>query len=251
MKRFIVNVSTDSWVKGQIRLCQRMADYGERVIAYSNTLPRGCPPHRTRGVCAGRRHADCVPYAFKAYALHEVATQQQADMLLWCDASIVPIRPLDSVWRAIEERGVWICRNGWSNAEWTADSAYPDLFPDLPMDRAREVNAEIPHVVATTFGLDLRQQNASALLAAYYRLASTTRAFCGPWGNSAAPHTGGRNVDREVGLCGPPTTLGHRHDQTALSVLAWTLGVQLDEVPARFAYKGGESDSTVLVAEGI
>jgi hypothetical protein len=164
--------------------------------------------------------------------------------LLWADACIVPgARPIDDLWKKIEGDGYWIARNGWKNSEWTADSAYRDLFPEFlssgsSLEEARAQNQKIPHVVATTFGLSLERPVGKAFLEQYFRLASETRAFCGPWKNT--PET----------PCGPPGVLGHRHDQTCASVIAWRLGLTISDCPEWFSYRGGETDRTCLVADG-
>jgi hypothetical protein len=173
-------------------------------------MPAGCPSH-----------AD-VPYAFKAFALE--AASRDFDQLLWADASIVVARPLDAIWRHAEEHGVWFSRNGYRNSEWTATSAYQDLGV------TPEENEQIEHVSATAFAIDLNHPKGKMFLSAYYYLASETRAFCGPW-------TGGIGVQ-------------HRHDQTAASVIAWRLGLPLTSPPAFFAYRGGETEDTVLIADG-
>lgn len=255
MSRLIVNVATDSYVNGQDRLSAAMTQLGETTQCWRNNFPPGCPPHRTRGILAGSREQDCVPFAFKAYALKAAADAGHTS-LLWCDACIVPLKPIDELWEKIECEGVWFNRNGWTNYEWTAESAYPDLFPEWNayVDgyiTAREENKRIPHVVATTFGLNLKHEKGAAFLAEYYRLASETRAFCGPWQNSASPREQGRNSDRPTGYCGPPDVLGHRHDQSAASVIAWRLGVELTDSPKFFSYEGGQTNETVLVARGI
>jgi len=262
MSRIVVNVATDSWVRGQVRLTQAMLQFGQRVLPWSNCLPPGCPPHRTAGLLAGLAD-QCRPYAFKAYALQEAVKQGHAT-LLWCDASIVPIRSLTPLWERIERDGYWISRNGWDNSEWTADSAYPDLFPGVPIEEARAINKMIPHVVGTAFGIDVNHAIGKRFLHEYFRLASTTRAFCGPWQNSDAPRVAQRNEDRPAAPCGPPTTLGHRHDQTAASVIAWRLEMQLTDGPSVFSYTqqrnadgrpaldpGLYRDDTILLAAGI
>lgn len=271
MSRIVVNVATDSWVSGQRRLCEAMAAQGEQTRIWTNLLPPLCPPHRVRGFVSG--DADkCRPFAFKAYALKE-AMDAGYTTLLWCDASIIPIKPLTPIWEAIERDGLWILRNGWSNSDWTADSAYQDLFPECwspahlahatpegvkldrtdydPLAAAREVNAKIPHAVGTVFGIDTKHANGALFLHEYFRLASTTRAFQGPWQNTAAGKVEGRNWDRPAGLCGPPTTLGHRHDQTAMSVIAWRLKYELDQTSGWLAYAGNETEQTIVVAKGI
>lgn len=265
MVRRIVNVATDSWSEGQRRLIGRAKEYGENVRYWANQFPPGCPPHRQHGSLAAPL-ADCVPYAFKAYALKHAADAGD-DLLLWCDACINPIRPLDSLWEKIERDGYFVCDNGWTNYQWTADSAYPDLFPesfihgkDHGFEEARETNKKISHVVATCFGLNVRHPLGALFLGEYYRLASGTRAFCGPWQNELAPSVAGRNTDRVAGTCGPPDVLGHRHDQTAASVIAWRLGFKLTQMPDVFSYVKRREDGsyhfedqdprTLLVADG-
>lgn len=261
MTRAIVSVATDSWVLGQARLLRKLREAGENSVYWSNRLPDGCPPHRTHGNLAAPL-AQTVPYAFKAFALHQAA--QEYDTLIWADSCIVPVKPLDDLWEKIEEDGVWFSNNGYTNYEWTADSAYPDLFsqyytataariyPGEPcgIEAARAVNRMIPHVVATAFGVSTKHWVGQAFLQEYFHMASKTKAFCGPWQNSNSPRVLGRNTDRYDAPCGPPDVLGHRHDQTAASVIAWRLGVKLTNSPEWFAYEGGQTDATVLVADG-
>lgn len=252
MSRIIVNVATDSYVYGQIRLRERLESFGEVFHDWCNALPPGCPPHRTRGLLGGLEDT-CRPYAFKAYAM-KAAADAGYTSILWLDASILPQHPLTRVWEEIESKGYWIPLNGWTNDQWTADSAYPDLFPGMELEEARAVNKTIPHAVGTAFGLDLRFANAAVFLHEYYRLASKTRAFCGPWQNENAPHVAKRNQDRTVGYAGPyPPVEGHRHDQTAISVLAWRLKMQLATDRTLFAYKtenAEDTKDTVLLAVG-
>lgn len=215
MKGCVVNVATGYFVKGQERL--RQACDGHAFVHWADAMPPGCPPHSQ------------VPYAFKAHALYDAAKRHS--LLLWADASILPIGNLEQLFERIDCEGYWISRNGWMNSEWTAESAYEFL------DVTREENARIPHVVATAFGVNAEHPQGKALLEEYYRLARTT-AFCGPWRNT--PET----------PCGNAKVFGHRHDQTALSVIAWKLGLGLTEPPNIFAYKGGETRQTILLADG-
>lgn len=253
-RRMVVNVATtERYQRGQARLITWLADHHEPGTGHL-IEPIGCP-----------KHSD-VPYAFKAFALHEAANR--SDLLLWADASIIPIRSLEPLWERIERNGYWISNNGWTNYEWTADSAYPDLFADHyqscadtppeygmtsehALGNARSVNRRIPHVVATAFGLNVRSEIGAAFLAEYYRLASETRAFCGPWSNVIGPGGSGHPANTgRAWRCGPDDVRGHRHDQTAASVIAWRLGMTLTNAPDVFAYRGGEIEQTILVADG-
>lgn len=253
--RAVVNVATGRYVKGQTRLAESLLAQGVHHHVWTDALPQGCPSH------------SAVPYAFKAFALKWEAEKSLHTTLLWADACILPIKPLGPLFERIERDGYWFSNNGWSNYEWCADSAYPDLFPEayaahasakavgeaeMPiLDDVRIVNRKIPHVVATTFGISLTHPLGKVFLDEYFRLASETKAFCGPWIN--ADH---RDVKCKLdpgtrcAPCGPEDVRGHRHDQTAASVIAWRLGFKLTNAPDIFAYRGGEKENTVLVADG-
>lgn len=209
-----MNVATGHYVHGQKRLSSLLA---VPLVQWSDALPLHSPAHKD------------VPYAFKAWALFE-ASRQGYSTLLWADACIIP-RDLTPLFERIERDGYWMSRNGWMNSEWTAESAYEDLGV------TKEQNRQIPHVVATAFGVSLRHFKGAAFLAEYLRLAQT-KAFCGPWRNTPETPCGGNHV------------LGHRHDQSAASVIAWKLGFDLTDPPDIFAYSGGETENTVLIADG-
>ena len=135
---------------------------------------------------------------------------------------------------------------GGFNHEWAADSAYEDLYPGIPIEKAREMN-KIPHAVATAFGLDLRHPKGKALFDEYFRLANT-KAFCGPWSNLNNPNHWEQHPDR-MGHCGPEFVLGHRHDQTALSVIVHRLGIQMTQCPEFFAF-APPAENTILCSVG-
>lgn len=220
MRRAILNVSTHLYVRGQWRLvtaCQRFAPDAERLF-WTNRFPPGSPDHFTN------------PYAFKAYAIAE-AQRRGIDLVLWADASIVIVKPLDSLWARIEKDGYWISRNGWKNGEWCSDEALSCLF--VTRDEAMEQE----HVVATSFGLNLKSATGAAIADEYMRFAKNG-AFRGPWDNAA----GQASSD--------PRVRGHRHDQTALSAIAHRMGLSLTSPPAPIAYAGGETDETLLVVDG-
>lgn len=242
-KRAVFNVATGRYVLGQKRLEAGIQQFGcgAKFIAWADDVPPGSPSHQKN------------PYAFKAYALqHALTRHSRPTTLLWADASILPIRSLEPLWERIERDGYWISNNGWANSQWTCDAAYPMLFPEAresgDWSSCREVNLKIPHVVATTFGISLDHKIGREFLAEYVRLAEAG-AFRGPWWNSNgarkdyAAHAGAEP-------CGPPECLGHRHDQTCASVIAWRLGMKLTNAPEVFAYRGGETEQTILVADG-
>jgi hypothetical protein len=259
-RRVVVSVATDHYVKGQNRMAAILDAMDVDRLFFRGTLPEGCPPHSE------------VQYAFKAHALAQAA-DLGFETLIWADACIYPLKSLDALFEKIESEGAWISENGYTNAEWTADSAYPDLFREEyirhqlsgPRDvnrdaefveKMRPVNRLIPHVVATAFGLSVNHRVGNAILVEYERLAKETKAFCGPWTNAnyqEKPLDIRPLMGERCQPCGPTEVRGHRHDQTALSVLAHKNGVKLTQPPEWFSY--GRADEahdprTVLLADG-
>lgn len=219
MRRAAVNVSTGTNYRAlQGRLNQKLSEYGNCAIhLWSEPLPKSWTPHKE------------LPYAFKAHALSSVET----DLILWLDSSILPLRSLDPVWQEIERVGYFIPANpGMWNYEWTAESAYDDLFAGISREAAIGLNRKVPHCSSAAFGFNLQSWIGKKAFDEFCRLAHT-RAFCGPWANENGPDRDRYQLDylRELyptAPCGPPEVRGHRHDQTALSVIAWRLGMKLD-----------------------
>lgn len=216
MTRAIVNVATGDYIRGQKRL---RSIVGDLLECWTNIMPSGCPPHSE------------VPYGFKGYALDAVR-RRGADLVLWCDASIKPIRSLEPLWNLIEQQGYWFSANWWPNGAWCSDAALPLL------GMTREESMAHMHVAATAFGLNLRSEIGSGFLDDYLRYAKNG-AFCGPWKNDH----GKASSD--------PRVLGHRHDQTAASVICWRRGMTLTQPPKWFAYKGHDTEETVLLVERV
>ncbi len=242
MNRAVVSVATKHYIPGLRRLERWLKDNDPetRFVYWENELPPGAISHYEK------------PFAFKAHALW-AAVEQGAELILWADACILPIRSMEPLWEKIERDGYWICNNGWLNSDWTADSAYPDLFPGVDIDAARIINEKIKHVVAGTFGLDVRSYKGAAALSEYLRLAQTD-AFCGPTWNSNHPESRKMPNARP---CGDETVRGHRHDQSALSCIAWRLGMELSDPPLFFSYRQNDEKgnriepdlSTILLAD--
>jgi hypothetical protein len=211
MKRVVVNVSTGRYVAGQARLTEALALLGEDYMLWRDELPPGSPSHQE------------TPYAFKSWAL-EAARQSGHTLLLWADASIIPIASLELIWAYAEAHGVWLSDNGYRNDEWTCEAAYPLLGV------TKEENHNIKHVVATAFAVDLLHPVGAQFFVEYFRLAKNG-AFKGPW-------KGGVGVQ-------------HRHDQTCASVIAHRLRIPLTNPPRFFAYDGGQTEETILIAKGV
>lgn len=219
MRRTAVNVSTGVTYRAlQGRLNQKLDEYGNCDIKlWSEPLPKHWTPHQE------------VPYRFKMHAL----TSVDADLVLWLDSAILPLQSLDPVWEEIERVGYFLPANpGMWNYEWTAESAYVGLFKGISQEAAMALNRKIPHCSSAAFGFNLKQWIGQTAFKEFCDLART-RVFCGPWANSNGPDRDRYQIDYLKELystapCGPSDVRGHRHDQAALSVIAWRLGMKLD-----------------------
>jgi hypothetical protein len=213
MSRAILNVSTPKYQRGQKRLRADMLQHsaGAAILTWYDKLPPHSPTHQ-----------ECN-YAFKAWAI-EHARSIGHTRILWCDASIRPLRSVEPLWQLIESQGYWFSANGYKNSQWTAKNTLPLLGVTA------EENETIEHLATTAFGLDLRSDIGHEFADEFLRLAKNG-SFHGPW-------VGGIGVQ-------------HRHDQTAASVIAHRLGMKLTPPPQWFAYRGGETAETVLLADGI
>lgn len=197
MKQVIVNYAKDAWYpKGQQRMVRTFRDRGYlgNFNLYGDESELGCPSH---GV---------VPYAFKAYAIKK-AMDEGYEKVLWVDSSIWLCNDHLRIWKHIGEHGYLFHLNGWNSGIWCCDNALPLL------DLTREEAFAIPHMMAMVMGFDFTQQICRDFLDQYYAHA-LKGTYCGPWdnaGNKASSH---------------PDVLGHRHDQTVASVVAWQLGMK-------------------------
>lgn len=233
MRRVAVNVSTGTTYRAlQGRLNQKLQEYGNcEIKLWSDPLPKSWTPHKE------------VPYAFKKHAIY--ASMGDSNLILWLDSAILPLRSLEPLWKQIEDVGYFVPANGnMMNYEWTAESAYNDLFPTVSREAAIGLNRSIPHCSSAAFGFNLDTWIGREALDEFAHFANG-RAFCGPWANSNGPDKDRYQEDYLKKLyttapCGPPDVRGHRHDQTALSVIAWRLSMKLDTV--MYAHENGTPD---------
>jgi hypothetical protein len=241
MRRCVVNLISGNNVyyrRGQKRIAAMMNKWDpETALLIHDSIPADWPSHKDK------------PYAFKSFALMEAA--KDFDLLLWCDSSVVPIAPMGPLWERIERDGYFLVDGGGVNYDWTADSAYPDLFPGVPIEEARKINRTFKQIVGGIIGLNVRSTIGAEFLRLYYELAANTNAFCGPWANLNCPTRPqyGPSSSYTTAACGPPDVIGHRHDQTAASVLAWRMGLKLSQYPAPYAYTLA-SEETILLHDG-
>jgi hypothetical protein len=186
-----------SWYpKGQERLKKSFLinGYDGDMKFYQDESELGCPLHSD------------TPYAFKAYAL-EKALDDGYERVIWADASITLNKPFSALSERLDKFGYVLCQNGWNSGQWCSDAALE------PLGITREESFGIPHIMACAMAFDLKHVECINWLSQYCHHADIDT-FKGAWSN------GNNEVSQD------PRVLGHRHDQTVGSVVAWKLGMR-------------------------
>jgi len=151
-----------------------------------------------------------IPFAFKPFCFEE-ARSRGYELALWLDSSIKIKRPLTFIFELIRHEGYLICMGTHSVGEFCKDEAL------LPLGIDREESFTIPSCSASIIGLNFLDKRSLEFLREWRELACDGITFPGAkWsGVQGWPRTA--SLDRRV--------KGHRHDQTAASVIAWKLGM--------------------------
>jgi hypothetical protein len=175
-----------------------------------DSFPAGCPQHRE------------VPFAFKPYCFRE-ARARGMDLVLWLDSACVVLRPLDTLFRQIAERGYVLFRNrDHKVGEWASDAALARLA--LSRDEAMRV----PEVNAAAIGLNMKSPIGTEFLDRWYEEARNGVSFRGVIsGPSSDADYWDIKWNRSGKASADPRVRGHRHDQTVAGILAHRLGMHL------------------------
>ena len=137
--------------------------------------------------------------------------------MLWLDAGIRIRRSLDPLFESIQRRGYLFFPERHSVGEYCKDDALG------PLGITREESFAIPSCWAAVMGLDFESPKAVEFLRQWKERAADGVTFPGPkWsGVNGWPLTASKD----------PRVKGHRHDQTAASVIAHRLGMNEVGIP--------------------
>ena len=165
-------------------------------ISWDQHYPEGSPTQQE------------APGAFKPFCFHEVR-QRGYQLVLWMDASIKIKQPLEPLFELIKRDGYLIFQEYHSVGEYCKDGALE------PLGITREESFELPCCWACVLGLDLSNRRSVEFLRQWKEKASDGITFPGPkWsGVNGWPRIASQD----------PRVHGHRHDQTAASVIALKL----------------------------
>jgi hypothetical protein len=167
-------------------------------LFWTGSYPPGSPTHRE------------IPYAFKPYAF-KAARDRGYDVAFWLDASIWPIKSVDYYFDLIRQDGHVLLtnvHNAWTVGQWCSDAALKTL------DICREDALQMLDLSTGVVGLDFRHPRSTQFFEQWLALADDGITFPGAW----------TNKNHEVSS--DDRVLGHRHDQTAASVISKRLGMR-------------------------
>lgn len=211
--------------------------HGFTIVGWVNTFPIRAP----QGVIEDGY--DYSAYCAKPFALDDLRSRG-FDVGILLDAAFFPIRHIQPLVQHIVKQGYYLCDNGGRVGEWSSDRALEHF------GMTRDEAMGITEVSSYCVGLDFREKQSRVAMDYWCAVAGGGLAIAGPHTNvNANPSVKGRNV----GFCShDPRCKGHRHDQTALSIIAHLLGMdKLTPRPRFTAYRGDETEETVLVNQGL
>ena len=136
----ITNVAIGKWYpKGQERLFDSLVEHGwNSYKGWINEYP-------TQGF------NESNPYTCKASAL-EYALQNNRDVVLWCDASIYAIKPVDELMQLVNDKGYFFWASGENCAQTVSDRCL-DIF-----DLSRNEAELITECATSVFGVNLNTE---------------------------------------------------------------------------------------------
>ncbi len=234
----IATLAYGGWYpRGVARQIQKFAEVspGFQHVSFVNVLPEGAPKRvEENGV-------DYTAYCAKPFVLQEAT--RNADIVLLLDASIYPIQHIQPLIDHIHRHGYLFVAAGFTVGEWASDEAlkYFNVKRDDMMSR--------PDLLSGCVGLDMRVTKARCLL----------KEWRAAWPTFPGPHSNLYSADqtysyRNLGTASKdPRVRGHRHDQTALSILAHIYGMtEFVQMPRFLAYVGTEiTQETALIVHGM
>jgi hypothetical protein len=174
------------------------AGYQGAFLAWDQRYPEGSPT------------SDEAFCAFKPFCFAE-AKAQGYRLVLWLDAGVRIRASLDPLFASIERKGYLFFPEQHSVGEYCKDDAL------VPLGITRDESFTIPSCRSTVIGLDFATPRAAEFLRQWKERAGDGVSFPGPkWsGVNGWPRTASQD----------PRVKGHRHDQTAASVIAHRLGM--------------------------
>ena len=210
MKTCILNFATrtnPTYIKGQKRLARSLKEQGFEgdFITWNAEHQFDCPQHKR------------IPYAFKPYTL-DWARKEGYDTALWLDTSFWAIKPVEPVFKIIDEEGYLIQNDGNRLGNWSHDKCLKKF--GITRDEAMQVRM----FSAGCTGLNFHNKTAIEFLDLWIEASKDGESFQGPWKNS-------KSVISKDSRC-----KGHRHDMTIGTLIANDLSMKYQKAWSIFTY---------------
>lgn len=222
----IINVSTGRHIKGLDRLRESLDTVGfdGYLLAWTHENQLEAPLHKDN------------PYAFKVYAFDE-ALRQGYRKILWVDASIWAIKPLDPIWESVSTRGYMKQEAGHLCSTWANDRCLE--YFGITRDEAEKF---LMHGNGGFFALDFDFPIAVEFFKRW-KQAMLDGIFKGSWNND-------NNCESS-----DPRCKGHRHDMICGSIISNQLGMFAFPEHLLMAYAGDQynepPETAVMLAQGV
>lgn len=213
-----VGVGPERYLLSASRLRKSLKRKGFRGHAqiWQGDYPKGSPRHEE------------IPYAFKAHAF-EWAYMNGYNSAIWIDTNLYAHKPIDSIINHVNEKGYLILLNGWTTGEWSTDEQL------AAFGYSRDEAMQIPQAMACVIGLNFYSEDGMNIFQLYR---SNTHLFKGSWKND------------EGQVSSDPRVLGSRHDQTVLSLIAYSNGYDFTPPNGIVTYDQEQKDA-ILISAGM
>lgn len=218
-RRAIVNHAYGGFGTGQDRLDRSLDAVGFRGgrVFFKDYLP-GCPTHEEQ------------PYAFKIFVIRE-ALRQGFTSIVWVDARVWALKPLDPFFEILERDGVYFMEGEVGPGKAYMDSRCSDdalARSGLTRDQA----ASVPMFGGSLYGLDFTHPTTKEFFDewwAWYE-AGLFKSFTINTINREKMYAGGYRGRSEGFVSADPRVLGHSHDEACASFIAHRMGLPTHKV---------------------
>ena len=190
-----VNFSNRSYLNPQqdlIASIKRHSNYD--ILTFTRFEEIGSPTHKDS------------PYEFKLFSIKK-AKKLGYEIVIWVDASMRLIKPIDSLIPKVKEVGIYIQQDGWAVGQWANDKALE--YFGVSRDEAMKIS----NAYACIMIFDFTNNISSLFLDELFKCASAGL-FKGQWHNKD-------KTESQDERC-----LGHRHDQTCVELIANRMGLE-------------------------
>jgi len=194
--------------------------WGGDTILWRNEYPPGCPTHQQ------------VPYAFKLAAIEHAGNVLGYNRILWVDSSVWCVADPLPIFHRIATDGYYLWDSIFAVGTWTNDRCLSSF------GMSRDEAMAVPMLSANVIGLHWQNGTAREFMR-QWREAMDRGDFAGSW-------------IRQEGDAEDERYQGHRHDQSAASIIAHRLGMSLD-APGNLCqyYAPTMPDTVVLTLRGM